>query len=202
MGAQRVSQLSCRIWRVPHADLLTSFKREVRGQDRVRKGFLCGSQIPSVLSTHYTKVQHFGVAQAEVYFKAEDELGGGSVDNRNISQPTLWNFPSSLFTSGALESTTPNGFSLSFHRGEMEQDNGSTRIKDTLMHTVRGSPVQAALQQRVQGLTWRAVAIAGALFTECKVIVPGQSYCIICRAHGLVFKIIKHSQMVAEKYEA
>lgn len=54
----------------------------MRGQDRVRKGFPVWAtpQIPSVLSIHYTKVLHFGMAQSEVYYNTEDEGGRVSVD--------------------------------------------------------------------------------------------------------------------------
>lgn len=65
-------------------------------------------QVPSVLNIHYTKVPHFGEAQAEVCYDTEDESSGTQCGQQgwNTSQPTLWNFPSSLLTSGALESTT------------------------------------------------------------------------------------------------
>lgn len=81
------------------------------------------------------------------------------------------------------------GSSLSSHRLELEKDNGRARGEDVQMSS-QGLSSQAAPQQRVQGLTWKAVAIAGSLITDCKFTVSASTYYIICRAQGPFFKII------------
>lgn len=60
-----------------------------------------------------------------------------------------------------------------------------------------------------QGLTspgclsaeFKAVAIAGAFFTEGKFTLPVRTHYVTCRTQGPLLKIVEHFQMVAENYE-